>query len=315
MLALSAGLHGAVWFIVSGQVARAAPAFAAEAAMSGWTISMGPVRRAGWPWAAAAEVSDVVVTRRVAEVPVRWSAERVTLAISPREPRVLRAEPGGVQRVQAGGAPPFAVLAEQATLRVPLTDDGQAMLRLSSVSASTDAGEGVRIAGLEMRFGAGAIVGTATGIMLMPPLPSPFDGAATASLRMVSDTPFPVTPNDAEAAAEWRKAGGMVAVREIELALGPLRVSGTGSGGLDADLQPRFAARIEAQGATDVLDAALRAGLVQPGPARAARAVLGLLTMAVRGGPVILPVTLENRVLTVAQFPLARVPSIGWGPP
>jgi hypothetical protein len=64
-----------------------------------------------------------------------------------------------------------------------------------------------------------------------------------------------------------------------------------------------------------VLDAAGRAGLLAPGPEAAAQAVLGLLALGARGGPVPIQVTLVDRRLTVAQFPLLRLPLLDWNLP
>ena len=144
---------------------------------------------------------------------------------------------------------------------------------------------------------------------------APFDGSASLSLRVVVTQPFPATPTPAQSAALWQRAGGRVEVREFALRLASLAVDGSGEGGLDARLQPEGQATLRVAGAAAVLDAAAAAGLVAAGPASAMRAVLGLLTLAAHGGPVTLPVELADRTVTVARFPLLRLPVLDWGGP
>jgi Uncharacterized protein conserved in bacteria (DUF2125) len=64
-----------------------------------------------------------------------------------------------------------------------------------------------------------------------------------------------------------------------------------------------------------VLDAAAAAGLLAPGPAAMARTALRLLERRPAGGgppELEVPLTLEDRTLVLARFPLLRLPAWGW---
>ena len=308
-----AGLQLAVWYLVTGRIAAAVPDFVTAAATEGWTVDTGMLRRSGWPWTAAVEVQNVAMTRNLGGTAFHWTAERILLSIAPRAASVLRVEAQGRQSFKVDQEPEVPVTADLALLLVPL-QDGPRELRMEGVVAGGKSRQ-IRVETIAMTFQGVAIAGNLEGVALAPPLPTPFDGTAKLSVRILATRPFPPAANPAQSAAAWQAAGGRIEVPEFVLDWGALSAEGTGSGGLDPLLQPWGQATIRARGAPLVLDAAARGGLVQAAPASAARAVLGLLSLGSGGGPVVLPIVLQDRTLTVAQFALVRLPIVVWGSP
>ena len=306
-MAVLAG-HGAAWFIVTGQIMAAVPAALGNAPAYGWTIEAGPPARAGWPWAAVVHLPDVTAYSMAA--PLRWTAARLDLTVLPQDIGALRVSPVGAQTVQAGGGEPIAVMARQTTLRVPFAQDMPTTLEVLDLDAP-----GLRAGRLAATLTPLDAQVTATSVRQSPPLPRPFDGRMTLSARLTLNHPIPFGASAAAAASAWRSAGGEAAVPELDLLWGPLHATGSARIWLDPALQPVAQARVQVAGAAELVDAAVGAGVLAPGPASAVRAVLGLLSLAAKGGPLTLPIDLTDHVLTVARFPLARLPPLDWNRP
>ena len=304
--------HSAAWLYVTSQLLEGLPGFVAAAAHEGWRIQSGRVERAGWPFEARLRVSAVLARRELGGPALQWSAERVDVVISPHAPGMLSIEPVGAGSVVVGDAPAIPVRAGRAALAVRLDGAGPATLALRDLVVGT-AMRGVKADRVDAGIDAGVAAGTIEGIALAPPLPRPFEQAARASGRVVVAPPLPEASTPGQSARAWQAAGGRIDVPELVLDWGRLHVEGAAQGHLDAQLQPALEASLRVRGATEVLEAAVQAGVVAPGPATAARAVLGLLTMAAAGGPVTFPVSVRDRSLVVAQFVLARLPELDWG--
>ena len=316
LVALLAAAHSAAWLVASNQILQNLPTIRAAATEEGWTLDTGAATRTGWPLAATIRLANVSARRTLdAAGTLAWSADHLDVSLRPNDVTALHLTTAGPQRLTAGDAPPLALDLTAADLRIPL--DGDAPLHLvatglqATIDAQTSHAQTLQAAQIEARFDPVALAGSATGLTVAPPLPPPFDRPATFSLRAVTAPPLPFRGT----AADWRAAGGTVEIREMALDDGTLKASGHLEAKLDSALQPALQGTLRVEGAPAMLDAAARAGLVAPGPASAIKAVLAVLTLGARGGPVDLPVTLRDRTLAVAQFPLLRVPAIQWGPP
>ncbi len=177
------------------------------------------------------------------------------------------------------------------------------------------------------RFAAGTLSISAIDLALMPTgvdadltgiaLPNGSGGALSPQVdalhvTAVTTRPFPNAPTPDASARAWRDAGGRVALGPASLRWGPLAALGQGSVGLDDQLQPDAAGTVDASGLPDLLDALARSGAV-PGPAAsAAKAVLAVLSAPSGGKSVHLPVVLSRGILSVARYPLLRVPPLAW---
>ncbi len=119
----------------------------------------------------------------------------------------------------------------------------------------------------------------------------------------------------ADRLAQWRDAGGTLDIEQLQLHWGPLRIAGEGTLALDAALQPEgsFTARIA--GLDKLIDVLEARGQVRPQQAAIARIALAVLTRApADGGPpeARVPVTVQNRVLSIGPVPLLNLEPIDW---
>jgi hypothetical protein len=119
----------------------------------------------------------------------------------------------------------------------------------------------------------------------------------------------------AKSLARWREAGGTLEVESLTLNWGPLRIAGNGTLTVDQALQPvgAFAARIS--GLDTVLDLLEQRGEVRPQQAALARIALAVLTHAPEnGGPpeARVPVSIQNRMLSIGPVPLIQLPAVTW---
>ena len=134
-----------------------------------------------------------------------------------------------------------------------------------------------------------------------------FDAALTGKLP----GPGPV----AARAAAWRDGGGTLALRHLALRWGKLGLSGSATMGLDDHLQPAGTATAALAGYDATLDALAASGTLAPRAVQAVKAVLAILARPPQGGgprQVELPVTLHDRTLAAAGFPLLRLPEFLW---
>ena len=118
----------------------------------------------------------------------------------------------------------------------------------------------------------------------------------------------------AERVAVWRDSGGVVELLRLDLDWAPLRVTGDGTGALDARNRPQAALTLRVAGLPELVDALVRARQLNPVQAAAFKA---LATGMARTDPatgrreVVLPVTAQDGRLAVAGFalmPLAPIP-------
>jgi hypothetical protein len=279
----------------------------ANAAVQGWSVQLGPVRRTGWPLSAAIALQDV----SAASGAVRWTAPSVSVELPVWEPTVLRISPLGAQGI-AFGDQAASITGGPILVRAPFSGGP---VTFDARSLATDSLAASRIQHLSGVLDPLALTLAAENVQPSPNLAAPFDAGFQLSARLLTNHPFPPGPTPEASARAWQTAGGRIDLSSFDLQWGPLHITGAGSGGLDRHLQPAGQVQITVQGAAPMLDALVQARLVQPGPASAARAVLQILTLGARGGPVPVPITLADNILTVAGFPLARTAALDWSAP
>ncbi len=156
----------------------------------------------------------------------------------------------------------------------------------------------------------------ASGITLPDPGLSPF-GDKIASLQ--TDIDVLVRPTRTGTLSEqldiWRRSGGAVEVRRLSVRHGVLGLDGDGTITLDQNLQPEGAFGASVVGFNPAIDALMAQGLVKKPEGRLAKAALGLFAkVPAGGGPkrIDVPLTIQDRKLTVGPFPLMRVPRVHW---
>lgn len=156
----------------------------------------------------------------------------------------------------------------------------------------------------------------AVGITLSNPEISPF-GEKIASLEM--DLDIVGRPTRAGSLSEqldvWRRNGGALEVRRLSVRHGVMGLDGDGTISLDRNLQPEGAFGASVIGFNPAIDALVQKGLVKEPEGRLAKAALGLFAKVPPGGGpkrIDVPLTVQDRKLTLGPFPLMRVPRIYW---
>ena len=303
---------------------------AAERA-EGYTVTTGPARTGGWPFAAELSVSDLSLRGPLGDLPVdaAWTAAAVQLRITLLHSRTLSVAVLGDQhlRIVDGIDIPFTADSERLTIPLqpgaPANSAALEVARLRAAGALT----GLTIAQLhaDTRLRPAALQGepavglnaTAIGIALPQPpnLTWPLGPTiAIMSLDAALTGPMPRTRVLIDRATGWRDGGGTLEVQHATLQWGPLDLSGSATLALDDHLQPMGAATAKIRGYIATLDGLAGAHIIPPQAAMAAKAVLGLMSHTPDGGPpeVEMPLTLQNRSLSVGRIPLARIPEFSW---
>ena len=137
----------------------------------------------------------------------------------------------------------------------------------------------------------------------------------TVSGRATLRGPLDPAALDAASLTRWRDSGGTLELESFNLIWGPLRIAGDGTLSVDPTLQPvgAFSARIA--GLDRLLDLLEERGQIPRQQAALARIGLAvLLRTPANGGPAEarLPVTLQDRVLSIGPIPLLTLEPIIW---
>ena len=112
-----------------------------------------------------------------------------------------------------------------------------------------------------------------------------------------------------------RDAGGKLEVGRLALSWAALGLSAGATMALDEQMQPMGAATARVVGYDATLHALAASGVLGPRVAQAIGGVLGLLARPAQEGgapQVEVPVTLENRTLSLGPFPLVRLREWVW---
>ncbi len=304
-VAAVAALHGAAWTYATARLQREVEARLDGLRRDGWAIQAEAPSYSGWPFAAAVSYRRMAVDGAAAGVPAAWSADEASVAIRAAQPGTLLIVPSGAQRWRLTGAAWVPVTAASFELAANSAGIGlsgrEVVLHLP--------GGSVGVAGLDARAAGRSLQVSLTGIEA-----APFIEAGRATLDASLTGAVPAGPDPAGGAAAWRDGGGKVQVSSVTLEASGLAVSASGGGGLDADLQPMLDLAAQVRGHRAALDRLVQAGVVPASTAVAAKAVLGLLSGRDADAPAAVRLRLADAVVSVAGFPLLRVPFVNWAP-
>lgn len=318
--------HTVGWFWAERALQRGVADWIEGQRAQGMTLATGTARSGGWPFAVEVELPDIVAGPGGLPAGAVLRTTRAGIGVSLLRPGVLRVVLPQPVRLALPGRPEIGASATEWHIDVPLQQADRAAMDATGWRAEwTQAGEAPRSLAADlvhvlavpdaldthMTFSAQAI-----------DLPPPSAGRewplgrrlASISGDATLHEPLPDTGNPA-ALAGWRDLGGRLTVSRGAFGYGPLGVLGSGSLTLDAALQPAAAAELHVLGAAATLDALAQAHVLTADAAMAAKAVLGLLTRTPEAGgaPVVdLPLRLRDRVLSLAGYPLARLPALSW---
>jgi len=337
MLLAVAAADTAVWYFTVRTMRAGLEEWVAARRGDGWQVSAASPEAGGWPVAATLTLADFEINGGAADVPggVSWHADRVTLRLTPRDPRHLRIEAGGVQRLRVSDVPAIAYGAGELHLLVPLRGDPSEQvleLRGRNLRAHVAAGtvtDLTTVASLVARIAVHPAAGRDEAAVSLAAtadeigLPSHEDWALGQRVRSLSvdgaiDGPLPVATSVTARATEWRDAGGSTRVQRVALHWGALDLTAHASLSLDHQLQPAGAATADVSGYAPTLDVLARHGAISDSAAVAAKAMLSLLAATpADGGPsqVEVPLTLHGGTLSMHDIPLLRLPHLDWPAP
>lgn len=329
-----------LWLLGSKMLESQSARWVAQVEAHGWSVSAGDQSGGGWPFLAQRTFERVAIAGGDRYLPggLTWSADRLVLTVSLLHPMRLVLSAEGQQFLRLSHLPDIGFTAVHALARLPLlTGQGAAGdLQVTGISggiAGSRHPQDVQVESLWLRARQNTqdegqkllevqIDVLATGIGLPDIGRWPLGATVTsagASLRL-SSPPLPSPPAAASPgqsrvaaqAAAWRDDGGSLAVRDAVLRWGPLSLSGSADLGLDSRLQPAGSGTADVSGSEPALDAAAQGGIISPGLAMTAKAVLAVMPRAPGGDAIRLPFQLRNSTVSVGQIPLARLGDIGW---
>ena len=301
-------VHGLAWAYATNLLRTEYLAELDELRQQGWHVASEQPRRAGWPMAAALQLGPLTFDGTPAGVPLAWAVEDARLELGVRHPATLRIVPAGLQRIRLGQAPEFTLVAAA----IEVQADGEALQIAGQDLLLALPGGNARVGMVQARVAGLAVQAVLTAVRLPDPRLPPIE-RATLDAALTQRVPAGADP--IQRAAQWRDHGGAVEVRTFDAEAGELAVQASGTAWLDAGLQPALDGTANLRGYRPALDAMVRAGAIPASAALAANAVLGLLSG--RGGQAgaSVPVRLADGVLSLAGFPLARLPAVGWPAP
>jgi hypothetical protein len=336
LLVLAGGAHYAYWRLVSARLAAGYSDWLAEERASGVTIAAGAPQSGGWPLSATLHVPEVFIQTPGGTLPggIAWGADRVTFEVDLLRPRQLRIMPEGAQRLRVDGSD-IPYRADRLRFELPFDPKrpAQVVNLLANnfrLGVSTGPSEpprepvgltiGLLQAHLERQIAPAAgeqwLVAKLAAEDVS--LPREVPRAVTLALgNRISSVSIDLTVQGAPGAsgdlshraADWRENGGSVDVPHFAIGWGKLGLAGQATLALDPALQPMGTGQLHLADYAGTLDALTASGAVPPRVALAARAMLGLLARDKNddSGTVDLPLTLENRKLSVRGVPLAKL--------
>ncbi len=300
----------ALWAAACARLDRQARA---AIAASGWTLQSGATRWSGWPAAAEVTLPDTVLRSGPDIIPpLTWTAPRAVLRLSAWRPTVLTAAASGVQTLAIGVAPPVPFQAKSLAAAIDLTARDPVRIAASSLEVSAPNGP-VTIDAATLLLVPDALSADLAGLTLPghagQPIAPPID-----RLHVDGQVTPPIEPQPtaAETAQRWRDARGRLDLTAVSLRWGPLDATAHGTLTLDQALQPAVTAQVTATGLAAVIDQFAQTGAVTRSSATAAQAMLAILSAPSGGGPVTLPVTLQDGVVAIARIPLLRLAPLAW---
>ncbi len=297
-----------------------------QAQRSGWQFEVAGSRRGGWPLGATLTLAAPRLQGGSGLLPglpagLSWSAERVTVSLSPLHPRRVTILPGGVQVIAPAGHGASALgdslrlWGRRMRLELPAGDD-------ATGGAARLAAGGLRL----VMPGAGQVVrvGALRGTLR-------WTGAARAANLVLDRLDLgpargcgPWVPHAAlELSLIGSGASGRMLLRQAALRWSGAMIDASGQARLDARSRAEGSFVVQVAGADRLLDGLAGCGRIGDSTREAMQAVLGLIGQARDDGPagatataglppaITLPLTLNAGLLSLGHIPLLQLPVLG----
>lgn len=315
-------LYGAVWLGAAFWLRRGIETYLADLSSQGFAIEHGEPRFVGFPAGVGIAFPGLKVAAPPAQGSWTWAADRVRVSLfagAPMEPVI---DLSGAHRITGLLSAPeenLDIAVGRGVASLAFATDGtleNMVLKLSETSVATSAGAPPLVfqdSSLHLAPKTGHVTLWAREIKLPPGIP--VLGETISALDLTLDVTGALTSGPLrQSLAAWRDQGGAVEVRSFALDWAPAHVAGTGTLALDGALQPIFAATVKFHGFFEIVAALTEKGFVREREASMAKIVLGALARpSASGEPELsLPLTLQDRKLTVGPVPLMDMPDVVW---
>ncbi len=344
IVALTVAAHGALWWIIAGELRTGISAWVEERRAAGWTIGHAAPTIGGYPMRVRATIGDpdIAVPGPGPGDPARWRwrGTSLRLALRPWKPREILFSFAGVHRVHANHGERreiFEATVGSANGRARLASDGRVesiILDVGAVEASRPgAPERLRLGQLGLTLLMPERSGEAAAKPEDEEPAGPMVSASAANVVLPKGARYPLgrtvrriaidakligdlapAPTLVQTLAAWRDAGGTLEVRRLDVVWGKFDLSGEGTVALDGALQPIVAMTARIKGYRETVDALVETGYVRGRDALTTKLVLGFVARATPGGKsqLTVPITLQNGILSAGPARLLRVPAIDW---
>lgn len=309
------------WQFIASTMKDRFNALSAAAKGRGWTVDSGAVTADGFPFAVRLGLAAPGFSDGSGTV---WQGPPASVTVRPWAPGRARVSLAGRHRLTiAGGETATDLTAAAADADLAFGPHGLESVALELAGLTV---EGIEVgrAGLTLTRLAFAPAGfaepslalslTASAIDLAAAPPPPMDRRLTTvslAARVLGWLPAGPPKSAAEA---WRSDGGTVEIEALTVDWKPLKLAGQGTLALDRDLQPILSSSCRIQGLGPAIDALAARQLIKPRDGAVAKLVLGLLARpAADGRPeVMVPLSVENRMLYVGPAALFKLPELMW---
>ena len=279
----------------------------------GWTLQASATRWGGWPAAAEITMRDAVLRSGPDIIPpLAWTAPQATLRLTAWKPTVLTVAVAGGQTLSVGAGPPVPFTAQTLVATIDLTQHDPVRVAATALDVAAPDGP-VKVASADLLLLPDGVSVDLSG-MILPgrtgqPITPPVD-----ALRFTGRITPPIQPQPtaSDSARVWRSNGGKLELDPVALRWGPLDATGRATLTLDQALQPVIAGQITAAGLASVIEQLAQTGAMTRSAATAAQAMLVILSAPTGTGPVTLPVTLQDGVVSIARIPLLRLMTLQW---
>ena len=327
-MAAVAAAYGLYWNVLADRVRVGIEQWAADRRAEGYEVSYAGLDVGGFPFQIEAAIMAPALSRPEAARPWSWRGPRLVISARPwRLSRVRLAAPGQHRITGAPAGRSVAVVLDAGVLGLELRfRDGKpagAILKARDVVMKDKAGVGIATlaaADITVDRPQGKTVSAVDLSANVETIqygrePAPGLGRTTERLDLEASVTGGLPEGlGAEALSQWRDRGGTVEIRRLDVRHGPLDVEGDGTLALDGDMQPMGAFTFLVRGFLEALDRLGEAGVIEEGPARLAKTVLGMLARkhGGDGGELKVPLSIQERWLYVGPVALGRMPVLRW---
>jgi hypothetical protein len=320
LLLILAGGYGLWWHYLSETLRDDLDHWVAEQAAAGWKISTGTVAVSGFPLHVVFSLSAPGAVDPSGNF---WQGPPLAVAIPLLDPRRPHLEAPGLHVLAIKGHDSVSISADGAAADLVIDDHGFHEVTLALVTASAGS---LHVGRLEIqlrRLAVGKVDHTVPswGLQVsldnlgLPEDPRLLFGSSISAVRLETHLAGSLSGGPVkQSLAVWRDDGGTLEIDTLSIEWPPLALSGKGTLALDRDLQPILASSCNVRGLLKAIDALTSSGVVRPQDAGFAKLAFGLLMKTDKDGTQSLsvPLTVQNRQLSVGPAKLLELPALVW---